>query len=120
MKFQYSYADVPLVSPSPDLMDWIEENYLFAPEDYFRTQTQGYLDNLAIYFKNYSENFLTKVDLNTLYWPINASRFAVGFLIATSENLERLPYYDCFGQNDPENPKGGIRSAVYGLSLIHI
>lgn len=111
---QFTYAELPLVSPSQELLDWIGKNYEFAPDDYFRTQTQGYLDNLDIYFKNYSENFLSKTKLNTLYWPVNASRFAIAFLITTSESLERLPGYDSFGQNNPDDLKGGIRSSVYG------
>lgn len=111
---QFTYADLPLISPNEELLEWIRGNYAFRAEDYFRTQSQSQLDNLDISFGNYSENFLNSVKLNTLCWPINASRFSTAFLITTSESLERLPGYDSFGQNNPDDLKGGIRNSVYG------
>lgn len=110
----FTYAGVPLMVPPSELYKWVEENIPFDANNYFRTLNYGMLDNSEIVFKNYSENPFSNLKLSSLYWPTGASRFATGFFLASSEDLEKLPNFDNLGYSDSIDTLGGIRSRVNG------
>lgn len=109
-----TYGDIPLAIPDKDILDWVDATIPFNASNYFRTLNAGYIDEMQIYFKNYSENPFDRIKLNSLFWPTGASRFSMGFYLTTSENLEKLPYFDAYGIGDSEDKVGGIRAQVNG------
>jgi len=109
---EFTYAGVPLMVPPKELYDWVEENIPFNASNYFRTLNYGLLDNSDIVFKNYSENPFHDLKLSSLYWPTGASRFATGFFLVSSEDLEKLPSFDNLGYKDAVDTLGGMRSRV--------
>lgn len=109
---QFTFAGVPLIVPSAQILSFVEDHGQFKPESYFRIPNNGKLDGQDIYFDNYDRDPYRHMKLGSLYWPTGASNFAAGFFLITSSDLEKLPGYDTLGFTDSLDTKGGLRSTI--------
>jgi hypothetical protein len=113
MSIEASYADMPLVFPTQEILEFSRLKGMFDPEDYLRDIAVRVPDGIDTY--NYNAlSYLSKMELGSLYWPTGASRFGCGFFLTTSEYLEKLPGFDVGGNADSEDSLGGIRNRVQG------
>lgn len=113
MIIEASYADMPLVFPTTEILEYARTRALFDPEDYLRGIGISSPDGIESYAYN-SLSHISKLEIGSLYWPTGASRFGCGFFLVTGEYLEKLPGFDVGGHSDPLDTTGGIRSMVNG------
>ena len=114
MIIEASYAEMPLVFPTKEILEYANTKALFDPEDYLRDIVIRHPDGIETYNFN-ALSYLSKLEIGSLYWPTGASRFGCGFFLTTSEYLEKLPGFDVGGNSDPLDTTGGIRHMVNGV-----
>ena len=106
-----TYDGMPLILPNKELKEYAHNVHLFSPSDYLSanyTDSLKYSDVSSIpEYSKYSE-----LKLGQLYWPVGARRYAAGFFLVTSENLEKMPKFDVSGNPDNADEFGGIRASV--------
>jgi len=106
-----TYDGMPLILPNKELKEYAHNVHLFSPSDYLSanyTESLKYSDVSSIpEYSRYSE-----LELGQLYWPVGARRYAAGFFLVTSENLEKMPKFDVSGNPDNADEFGGIRASV--------
>jgi len=111
MSILMTYDNMPLILPNKELKEYARNVHLFSPTDYF---SANYISSL-----NYSDvssnpeySKYSELELGQLYWPVGARRYAAGFFLVTSENLEKMPKFDVSGNSDSGDEFGGIRANV--------
>lgn len=111
MPITMTYDGMPLILPNKELKEYAHNVHLFSPSDYLSanyTESLKYSDVSSIpEYSRYSE-----LELGQLYWPVGARRYAAGFFLVTSENLEKMPKFDVSGNPDNADEFGGIRASV--------
>src|SRR5258707_1347925 len=79
-----TYAGVPLLSPTKETADWVEKH--ISPND-----THPWAEPLTgknrSYYTITGGNVERPIKLGTLYWPTGASRWAVGYFLASAGEI---------------------------------
>lgn len=84
-----SYADVPLVIPTKEMVEWIEKNISVQDVyEWVRMYWPG--PRLTHHAFNGMPDRHRGVKVGCLHWPWGASRWAVGHFLASSQQLEAI------------------------------
>lgn len=88
-----TYAGQPLCVPTPEALDWVEKN--LSTQDLFMWERDSWPGDSRSHWTIGSGQAPPRIKLGSLYWPTGASRFACGYyLVATPElNLIRNACY---------------------------
>src|ERR1700687_2344884 len=83
-----SYANVPLAVPDAALLAWVSNN--ISTRDVFDFQRRLHPGPGLAWSAFPGQRRARHVKPNTLYWPVGASRFAVGYFFATDNQLTQI------------------------------
>lgn len=107
-----SFAGIPLCSPTAQVESWIARN--FALDDIYQFARTHWHERTNGYYPVHPPEEHRPILLNSLRWPVGASRWAVGHFLVTDNQLARIRP---LAYSRPPTAAGGVISTVRYRSL---
>lgn len=95
-----SYAGVNLIVPTQELCDWVERN--ISPSDVYEFTYRDWPGKNLIGIAFPGSMRKRPIKINRLYWPVGASRWAVGHFLCTEEQLAQIRPIVFPGDGEPD------------------